>query len=97
MIILHVTYVMNPGEKENFLTAIKAAKIDLATRNEIGCLQYDFFYAAQNDDKVLLVEKWETIDALNAHVKMPHYKCLADLKLKYVKSTTVEKYIGECI
>ena len=47
MLILHVRYDIKPGEKENYVAAVKAAGIDAASRAEEGCRQYDYFYAAQ--------------------------------------------------
>ncbi len=43
MFILHVTYTVKPGEKENFVAAVAAAGIDTASRAEAGCVQYDYF------------------------------------------------------
>ena len=95
MMILHVTYTMKPGAREAFIRAIEEAGIDVATRAEEGCVQYDFFYAAQKADTVLLVEQWENADVLKTHTTMPHYKQLGALKEQYVLSTAIEKFAGE--
>ncbi|MBR4944452.1 MAG: antibiotic biosynthesis monooxygenase [Peptococcaceae bacterium] len=95
MIILHVTYTMKPGQAENFISAIEQAGIDAATRNENGCLQYDYFYAAQTPDRILLVERWADADSLKAHTCAPHFQELAKMKDQYVLDTAIVKYIGE--
>ena len=97
MIILHVTYTTKPGEAENFITAIEAAGIDKATRAEQGCLQYDYFYAAQINDQVLLVERWADEDALKAHTCAPHFKQLGEMKGQYVLETNMKKFVAETV
>ena len=61
MIILHVTYTAKPGQKENYLKAVAAAGIDAASRAEAGNVRYDYFYAAQQEDTILL---WKPIKQL---------------------------------
>ncbi len=95
MYILHVTYTVKPGEKENFMSAIAAAGIDAASRAEDGCRQYDYFYAAQADDQVLLVEVWDSVEAQQVHTQTAHFKQLGGIKEQYVVDTAIAKYIGE--
>lgn len=97
MIILHVTYTTKPGEAQNFIRAIEDAGIDKATRAEQGCLQYDYFYAAQAEERILLVERWADADALKAHTCADHYKQLGEMKGQYVLETSVIKYSGESL
>ena len=94
MLILHVRYDIKPGEKENFVAAVKAAGIDAASRAEEGCRQYDYFYAAQAEDQVLLVEVWDSQEAQQAHTDTAHFQKLGGIKEQYVVKTTVTKYIG---
>lgn len=97
MIILHVTYTTKPGEAENFIRAIENAGIDKATRAENGCLQYDYFYAAQAENQILLVERWADAEALKAHTCAEHFKQLGSMKDQFVLETTIVKYSGECL
>lgn len=94
MFILHVTYTVKPGEKENFVAAVAAAGIDTASRAEAGCVQYDYFYAAQVEDRVLLVEIWDSVEAQAAHTQTVHFQKLAAIKERYVLQTAVQTYIG---
>lgn len=93
MILLHVTYTMKPGQKENYLAAIAEAGIDKASREEVGNICYDYFYAAQKEDTILLIEQWDNEDVLELHKTMPHFKQLAAIKDQYVEQTMVKKYI----
>ncbi len=97
MIILHVTYTTKPGEAKPFIEAIETAGIDQATRAEQGCLQYDYFYAAQKDDQILLVECWADEESLNAHMRAPHFQQLGNMKAQYVLETSMKKFAGEAM
>ena len=93
MIILHVTYTTKAGQKEAFVNAIAAAGIDAASRAEAGNIRYDYFYAAQQDNAVLLVEEWENEAVLEAHKHTTHFQQLAGIKEQYVEQTVVKKHI----
>lgn len=93
MFILHVTYTVCQAQKENFVAAIAAAGIDTASRAEAGCIQYDYFYGAQTEDQVLLVEVWENEAAQKAHTHTAHFQQLAAIKEQFVLKTDVKKYI----
>ena len=95
MIILHVTYTTKPGQREAFINAIAEAGIDAACRAENGNCCYDYFYAAQKEDTVLLVEKWESIEALKAHMQTAHFQALGPIKEQFVQESVMEKYNGE--
>lgn len=94
MLVLHVTYHVMPGKKEAFLQAIEEAEIDRSTRLEDGNVRYDYFYGAQQEDIVFLLEVWETEEAQKRHTRTEHFQALGTIKTAYVMETTVERYIG---
>ena len=95
MIVLNVTYRCRPDMRDEFLERIVAEGIDAACRAEAGNLKYDYYYAADDGDELLLVEKWRDADALAAHGKQPHFARLGEIKPTYVADTVVEKYVCE--
>ena len=92
MIVLNVTYHCKEGLREAFLSEIKAEGIDAACRGENGNIMYDYFYAADDRNVLLLVEKWQDADALSAHSAQPHFVKLGELKSKYVVNTDIDKF-----
>lgn len=42
--------------------------------NEDGCLQYDIMQVADNEDMVVVIEKYKDQDAVNAHGASDHLK-----------------------
>ncbi|WP_155831513.1 hypothetical protein [Butyrivibrio sp. LC3010] len=49
-----------------------------------------------DSDEVLLVEKWQNVDATTSHGKQPHYKKLGELKADYVIDTIIERFEVIC-
>jgi quinol monooxygenase YgiN len=68
-----------PGKREEILEAFKANRA--AVLAEAGCIEYGAVVDAANlppgwatfgPDTFVVVEKWESMDALKAHAKAPH-------------------------
>ena len=57
--ILNVTYTMKPGLRAEFLREVSEHGIQKAVLAEEGCLQYQYFEAVDEPDKLLLVELYE--------------------------------------
>ena len=91
MLGVNVTYIMKPGMRQEFLSAIAACGAQEAVRKENGCLQYDYFLPVDDEDKLLLVEKWSDAEAQKVHLGQPHMdqvraikdRCTVDTKLEF--------------
>ena len=92
MIVLNVTYKCKPDLRAEFLEAILAEGINVASRAEAGNLKYDYYIPFEDSDELLLVEKWRDAEALAAHAETPHYARLKALKPAYVTETVVERF-----
>lgn len=79
MIVVLATIELHPGKREDFLAEFR--KIVPAVRAEAGCIEY--FPATDHvtnlpaqgparPDVVVVIEKWESIAALEAHLIAPH-------------------------
>ncbi len=79
MIIVLATIELHPGKRPDFLAEFR--QIIPAVRAEAGCLEY--FPAVDTvsglpvqgqprDDVVVVVEKWESLAALETHLIAPH-------------------------
>ena len=79
MIVLNVTYKCKPDMREEFLEAIMSEGIDAACRAEDGNVKYGYCMSAEDENEMLLVEKWRDADALAAHQGQPHFKRLGEI------------------
>ena len=84
--MIHVIAVITakPGQRDAILTAIRANLP--AVRAEKGCIEYGAtvdadgmgsFQTKFGPDTFVVVEKWESTDALKAHAAAPHMAAYA--------------------
>ena len=79
MIHVIATVDLAPGTREKFLSEFR--NVIPAVRAEAGCIEYGSAVDADTDipiqfrigaDKVVVIEKWESVASLKAHVVAPH-------------------------
>ena len=79
MIYVVATLDLEPDTREMFLSEFR--KVVPLVRQEVGCIEYGpavdaaTGIAGQHEvgpDRVMVIEKWESIDALKAHDVAPH-------------------------
>jgi quinol monooxygenase YgiN len=86
MTMVHVLAVITakPGKRDDILQAFNANVP--AVKAEDGCLEYGAAVDAEGlgslqtpfgDDTFVVVEKWESLDALKAHAAAPHMAAYA--------------------
>lgn len=90
--ILNVTYTMKPGLWAEFLREVSEHGIQKAVLAEEGCLQYQYFEAVDEPDKLLLVERWTERTAQEVHMTQPHMVPLKEIKERCVADSLVEKF-----
>ena len=82
--MIHVLAIITakPGQRGSLLQAFKA--IVPTVHAEAGCIEYgpvidvDGADPAFGPDTFVVVEKWETLDALKAHSVAPHMKAYGE-------------------
>jgi quinol monooxygenase YgiN len=70
MIIVLVEVGVEPGAVDKVRDAV--GEMEQATRNEAGCVGYAFSSDVCNPGMVRVTERWQSLDALRAHIKAPH-------------------------
>jgi quinol monooxygenase YgiN len=70
MIVVQVEVVIEPGSADQVRDAV--AKMEQATRREPGCLKYAFSIDVTDPGMVRVTERWESIEAIKAHMATPH-------------------------
>jgi quinol monooxygenase YgiN len=66
MVIVAGVFTMDPGQRDAFL----AGRMEMmrVSRAEKGCIEYTFAADPLDPGRVVLVEKWESQDDLDAHL-----------------------------
>ena len=92
MIHVLATLDLAPGTREAFLAEFR--KIIADVRAETGCIEYGPAVDANSDvpnhyrlgpDRVMVIEKWESVEALKAHSTAPHMLAYRARVKDYVK------------
>ena len=97
--MIHVLALIEttPGHRENFLKEFKQVATEV--RQEAGCLEYGAGVDAATDlsqqqpigeNFVLIIEKWESVTHLKAHLVAPH---MTDYRIRikpFVQSVRLE-------
>ena len=89
MLFLNVTYTMKPGMRETFLKDVQSQGILDAVRREEGCLEYAYYLPVEENDTLLLVERWRDQSAQQVHLATPHMAQLGKIKEQCVLRTEI--------
>lgn len=84
---LYVVYHAKPGGRELFVRTLVEQGVLTAIRNEPGCLAYDYYFSAQDENELLLIERWESAAHQRVHMEQPHMARLREIKEKYIADT----------
>ena len=84
---LYVRYQAKDGCRETFVREIVETGILTLIREEPGCLAYDYYFSAQDENEVLLIEQWESAAHQRVHMEQSHMARLREIKEKYIAST----------
>jgi quinol monooxygenase YgiN len=74
MIIVHANAVVKEGAQQKFAEA--AANCVTETNKEAGCISYRLMNNCADSRQFAFVEQWENQEALDAHMKTPHFLAL---------------------
>jgi quinol monooxygenase YgiN len=92
MIHVIATVELHPGKRDAFLAEFRKLIPDV--KAEAGCVEYVPTFDAETDignhfrlgpDKVVIVEKWETLAHLKAHAVAPHMQAYRPKVKDFVK------------
>ena len=80
-----ITILQLKAAPEKRLNIIKTIHAMIGpTKAQSGCLHCELFSSTQNDDKLILLEKWESQGTLNQHIKSEEFrKVLAAMDTAY--------------
>jgi len=93
MVHVIATVELAPGTREKFLAEF--CSVIPAVRAEAGCIEYGPAIDAETDipiqfkvgaDKVVVIEKWETVVALKAHGIAPHMQAYRARVKDFIRS-----------
>lgn len=90
--VLHVRYTVKPGMRNALVKDVLDSGLLDEVRRENGCLEYCHYCSAEEENLVLLLEKWTSQACQQAHLEQPHTATLMEIKNRYVQETHVERF-----
>lgn len=88
-----LTIVANITAKADHVDRVRAEleKLVVATRQEVGCINYDLHVDNENPGHFLFYENWETKPHWEAHMETPHLKAFRALAEDTVEEIAVQQ------
>ena len=93
-ITVNLYYTGKNGAARRFAEEMEASGTAAAIRAETGNLRYAYFQPLEDPETVLLIDSWESQDALDAHHASPMMQTLAALREKHDLHMRVERFVG---
>ncbi len=91
-ITINIYYKGENGNAKKFAHEMISSGIVDRVRNEEGNLKYEYFLPFDDEEMVLLIDRWKNEEALDIHHKSEMMRQIADLRNKYNLSMKVEKF-----
>lgn len=92
-IVINIYYTGKNGSARRFAYEMVSSGLVDKIRAENGNERYEYFFPMEDEETVLLIDKWKDEEALDFHHKSEMMKQIADLRNKYDLKMKVYKYI----
>lgn len=94
-ITINIYYTGKNGSAKQFVKEMISSGLVDKIRSEDGNMRYEYFFPLEDEETVLLIDKWKNQEALDIHHKSEMMKEIAELRNKYNLSMKVERFIEE--
>jgi len=92
---INIYYTGKDGSAKKFVNEMISSGLVDKIRAEDGNMRYEYFFPLEDEETVLLIDKWENQEALDIHHKSEMMKKIAELRNKYNLSMKVERFVEE--
>ena len=94
-ITINIYYTGENGNARKFAEEMEQSGTVALIRAEEGNLKYEYFYPKNDPETVLLIDSWESQEAIDKHHTTPMMDKIFELRNKYDLHMKVERYIEE--
>ena len=95
MITLHLFYTGTNGNALKFAQEMESSGTAELIRQEPGNFRYQYFTPFDDPETVLLIDSWESQEAIDVHHASPMMAEIARLREKYDLHMKAERFISE--
>ncbi len=94
-IVIHIYYTGQRQNAKKFAQEMVSSGLVDQIRREEGNLGYRYFFPADDEETVLLIDRWADQSALDAHHASPMMGQIAALREKYDLHMRVERHLSD--
>lgn len=94
-ITVNIYYTGENGNARRFAEEMEQSGTVAAIRAESGNLKYEYFYPKNDAETVLLIDSWESQEAIDKHHASPMMAKITELRNKYDLHMKVERYMED--
>lgn len=94
-ITINIYYTGENGNAHKFAEEMEQSGTVAAIRAEEGNKKYEYFYPKNDPETVLLIDSWESQEAIDKHHASPMMNKISELRNKYDLHMKVERYIED--
>ena len=91
-LVVNIYYTGKNGSAKKFAEEMISSGIVDRVRAEEGNERYEYFFPMEDEETVMLIDKWKNQEALDLHHKSDMMKEIAILREKYLLHMKVEKF-----
>ena len=95
MITVNLYYTGENGNARKFAEEMESSGTADKIRAEKGNIRYEYFLPMTDPETVLLIDAWESQEAIDLHHASPMMQTIAALRDKYDLHMKVERYISD--
>ena len=92
---VNLRYTGKDGSARKFAEEMVSSGTVEKIRNEKGNIRYEYYQSLDDPETILLIDAWESQEAIDAHHASPMMKTLAELREKYDLHMSVERYVSD--
>lgn len=91
-LVVNIYYTSKNGSARKFVQEIVSSGIVDKIRAEDGNERYEYFFPMDDEETVMLIDKWKNQEVLDMHHKSEMMKQIAKLRNKYMLKMRVERF-----
>ena len=93
-ITVNLRYTGTDGNARKFVEEMISSGTVDAIRAEEGNLRYEYYQSMDDPETILLIDSWESQEAIDKHHASPMMETITKLREKYDLHMTVERYLS---
>ena len=91
-LVVNIYYTGKNGSARKFVQEMVSSGTVARIREEEGNERYEYFFPMDDEETVMLIDKWKNQEALDMHHKSEMMKKIAELRNKYMLKMRVERF-----